>query len=135
MIPPPEKAPNATPVLRTCTSVTAGRIESSSPTSMPLRTSALVTWSRRTTSARTSPTRAQTAALTPWIRLTMIPPTSHSTIVATIGLRSSGPNGGMKRRKIDRYGSLTSRRKSSTDRDQREYGSRPPTLKYMDEKM
>ncbi len=48
-------------------------------------------------------------------------------MIATIGLRSSGPNGGMKRRKIGRYGSLTSRRKSSTARDQREYGTRPPT--------
>src|SRR3954454_6893159 len=71
----------------------------------------------------------------PWIRLMITLPTSHRTIVAIIGLRSSGPNGGMNRRKIDRYGSLTSLRKSSSDRDQREYGSRPPTLKYMDEKM
>ena len=42
---------------------------------------------------------------------TRIPPTMRSTRIATIGLRSSGPSGGMKRRKIRRYGSETSRRK------------------------
>ena len=64
-----------------------------------------------------------------------MPPTICSTMIATIGLRSSGPSGGMKRRKIDRYGSHTSRRKSSTALDQRAYGSRPPNAKNSELRM
>ena len=59
----------------------------------------------------------------------MIPPTICSTRIATIGLTSIGPIGGMKRRKIERYGSQTSRRKPSTALDQFEYGTRPPNEK------
>ena len=41
------------------------------------------------------------------------------------------PIGGMKRRKILRYGSHTSRRKFMTASDQREYGGRSPSENIM----
>ena len=63
-------------------------------------------------------------------------PTIHSTIMATIGLRSSGPNGGMKRRKIDRYG-LGDVAQEVQDRvaTSASTGAGRRTLKHIDEKM
>ena len=62
----------------------------------------------------------------------MIPPTICSTMIATIGLRSSGPIRSGRRRKRLSHGSAMSRRKSSTAFDQREYGTRTPIAKTND---
>src|SRR5918999_2644650 len=63
------------------------------------------------------------------IRPTTMPPTIRSTRIATIGVRSSGPIRSGRRRKRRRYGSVTSRRKSSTALSGREYGTRMPIAK------
>ena len=57
---------------------------------------------------------------------TTIMPAKRSTKIATIGERSSGPIRSGSRRKIRRYGSETSRRKSRTAFSGREYGTRAP---------
>ena len=64
-----------------------------------------------------------------------MPPTICSRMIATTGLRSIGPSGGMKRRKKPRYGSHTSRRNPRISLDQRAYGSRPPNAKYIELRM
>ena len=65
----------------------------------------------------------------------MMPPTICSTMIATTGLRSIGPSGGMNRRKTPRYGSQTSRRNPSTSLDHRAYGTRPPNAKNIELRM
>ena len=62
-------------------------------------------------------------------------PTNDSSRIATIGLMSTGPIGGMKRRNRPRYGSVTSRRKPMMALDQREYGIRPPNENTSDSRM
>ena len=57
---------------------------------------------------------------------TRIRPPMVSTRIATIGLKSIGPNCRPRRRKIRRYGFVTSRRKSRTAFSGREYGTRTP---------
>ena len=93
-----------------------------------LRTSALVTWSAATTATATSTVRSVVAR--PSRRVDeaheQIRRRSCSTRIATIGLKSIGPNCSPSRRKIRRNGFVTSRRKSSTALTGREYGSRTP---------
>src|SRR5262249_15160253 len=64
--------------------------------------------------------RSQPWSHQPAMRPYTIRPTICNRKTAMIGLRSSGPIGGMKRRKIDRYGSQTSRRNPSSALDQPE---------------
>src|SRR5439155_11188710 len=71
----------------------------------------------------------------PRIRFATTAPTMLSTMMPTIGLRSSGPSGGRTRRKIRRNGSQTSRRKPITAFSPRLYGSRPPTWKNIELRM
>ena len=63
------------------------------------------------------------------------PTTNCRTRIATIGLTSIGPIGGMNRRKSPRYGSQTSRRKPRIALDHFEYGIRPPNEKISDVRM
>ena len=57
--PPPEKKPNATPLLRTWTSFTKKNTLRSDPSAMFERTSAFVIWSRPITTATTAPARTK----------------------------------------------------------------------------
>src|SRR5919202_4249680 len=81
------------------------------------------------------PPGAESHGPQPWIRRTTMPPMMFSTKIAMIGLRSNGPIDGMNRRKIDRYGSQTSRRNPSTALDHRAYGTRPPNAKNIELRM
>ena len=60
--------------------------------------------------------------LTPGSAPTTIPPTTNSRIVATIGLRSSGPIRMLRRRKTFRYGFVVSSMNPVTARSARLYG-------------
>src|SRR5205823_12671529 len=71
----------------------------------------------------------------PRMMLTTIAPTTLSTMIASIGLMSSGPRLGRIARNGRSNGSDTSRRKSRIARDQREYGIRPPKAKNSEETM
>ena len=53
-------------------------------------------------------------------------------MIATIGVRSSGPIRSGSRRNRFSHGEAMSRRKSITAFDQREYGTRTPMLKMND---
>src|SRR4051812_41155277 len=130
--PESDSAPNATPLLRTFTTSTPKKTFRASPRSTTLTAQALVIWSSATTtptvaSASTAP-RNREDTDQPAIRPATMPAPNSSTIVPTIGLRSSaaGPMraiGRMRRQKL-RYGSVTSVTNSRNTFSQREYGSR-----------
>ena len=122
--------PNATPVLRMWTSVSDREHVARSPGSMLSRTSAFVTWSsdehdddrderRRALGGAAARSRRRIDQRRRRCRRRCC-----STRIATIGLRSSGPNIGSERGgRSAGTGSATSRRNSSTAFDQREYGT------------
>ena len=118
--PPPLKKPNATPVLRVLTRSSPGTTSTRSSRPIEPRTIAFDAWSAASTPTATTTARSTARARRHGaIRQTMMLPTIRRTKIATIGLRSIGPNRSGRRRKIRRYGSETSRRKSSTALKQR----------------
>src|SRR5215475_4024257 len=65
--PPPEKKPKATPLLWMWTKLIAGRNFCVVPTGMLAMTACLVSWSRMSTAATSTPTRAKATIL--WARI------------------------------------------------------------------
>ena len=91
--PPSARKPNAMPELRTLTRSTPASRSRRSPSVMPSRTSALVSWSSATTPAATAAAASvvRRGAHPGRMSSTTMPPTTCRTMIATIGLRSSGP--------------------------------------------